>query len=54
MKSFLKKLGKALLLVVHDPEVQRSGKALFLLALVRLLVIFGASPEILDLLKQLG
>lgn len=53
MKSLSKKVGRALLAVVHDPAVGRAAKSAALLALVRLAIALGASAELVQLLEKL-
>lgn len=49
----MRRVGRALLAVVHDREVQRAGRSLALLALVRLLLALGASVEVVRVVESL-
>lgn len=54
MKAFAKKAGRAVLVVIHDPDVQRTGKSFAVLIAVRLAVALGASAQLVELIQRLG
>lgn len=51
-KAFVHKVGVAALAVVHDKGVQRSAKAVAVLALARGLMAAGASAEVVALVQK--
>lgn len=53
MRSVLRRLGRAALSVVHDREVQRAGKSLAALVVVRVLIALGAAPTFVQLVREL-
>jgi hypothetical protein len=48
----LKKVLKTLSIVIHDPKVDRAGKALAALVAVRVLILLGASDTIVQLVQK--
>ena len=54
MKKVLHKAGRGLVAVVHDKNVQREGKKLAVLVVVRLLLAAGASVEVAQLVQKLA
>ena len=51
MKDLLRRVGRAVVAVVHDKDVQRAGKSLGALVLVRLLIAAGAAPTVVSLVQ---
>lgn len=54
MKALLQRVVRALSVVIHDTEVQRSGKSFALLIGVRLALALGASVVYVDMFKSLA
>ena len=54
MRRLLAKIGKALVVVIHDPEVQRTGKAFALKVFVRLVIAAGAGAQLVELIDKLA
>jgi hypothetical protein len=48
----VRKLGRALRVVIHDPEVQRSGKQFGVKIAVRLVLALGGSVQIAELIQK--
>ncbi len=48
----MKKILSWVTIVIHDPKVDRAGKALALLILVRVLVLAGASDTVVQLVQK--
>lgn len=53
MKKLLARAGHALRVVVHDPNVDRAGKSLAVVVAIRLLLAFGASAGLVEVLKPI-
>lgn len=51
MRELLRRAAHVVRVVIHDPEVQRSGKALMLLAGIRLALALGASVQLVELVE---
>jgi hypothetical protein len=52
-RSILSRLGRALRVVAHDPEVERAGKGLAVIILVRLMLALGASAQLVEIVRSL-
>ncbi len=46
------RLGKAVAVVIHDPEVERSARQFGLLILARLILAAGGSAELVQLILK--
>lgn len=53
IKSYARKAGAALLVVIHDKQVQREGRKALALAVVRGLIALGASAQVVELVHRL-
>lgn len=50
--KYVKKLGRALRVVIHDPEVQRTGKAFAAKIAVRLVLALGGGTFYVELIQK--
>jgi hypothetical protein len=51
-KALLKKAGRVVTIVIHDPEVRRSGKQFAAKIAVRVLIAAGASVQLVELVQR--
>lgn len=49
----LARIGAALRAVIWDTEVQRSAKGVAVLVAIRLAIALGASPTVVEILRQI-
>lgn len=54
MRRVLKALGRGLRAVIDDREIQRHGKKLAVLVLIRLLIAAGASAQAIEIIQKLA
>jgi hypothetical protein len=51
IKRFLRDVARVARVVIYDPEVQREGKALFVLVAVRVALALGASAQMVEIIR---
>lgn len=52
-RSILSRLGRAVRVVIHDPEVRRSGKSFAVLVAVRIALALGAAPTVVEAVRRI-
>lgn len=50
-RSVMRRVGRALRAVIHDPEVQRGARGLAVLVIIRLALAVGASAQLVEMLR---
>jgi hypothetical protein len=53
IRSTLSRIGRAVRVVIHDPEVHRAGKSFAVLVAVRIALALGASAEMIDVARRI-
>jgi hypothetical protein len=53
LKTLLSKLGNTLVVVIHDPKVERAFWQFVVLIAVRVLIALGASAEVVNIVGKL-
>lgn len=52
LRKLASRAGRAVLVVIHDPEVRSEGKVFATKVAVRLLIALGATPTVIALIEK--